>query len=79
MADSSEVSMRLDFKLMRYSAAMSSAVLTMGIVVFGGFWCGSWLDRHFSLTPLFTISGLLVGICAGLAWVLYVARKSSDQ
>ena len=67
--------MKLDAKLMRFSAAMSSAVITMGLIVFGGFWGGAWVDKHFTLAPLFTIGGLLLGIAIGFAWLLYVAQR----
>ncbi len=68
--------MKLDLKLMRFSAAMSSAVMVMGCVVFGSYWLGHRLDVMTSTSPLFAIGGLLVGIVLGLGWVLFVANKA---
>ncbi len=68
--------MKLDLKLMRFSAAMSSAVMMMGVIVFGGYWVGNRMDQSFHTSPLFAIVLLLVGIIIGLFWILYVANRT---
>jgi F0F1-type ATP synthase assembly protein I len=67
--------MRLDFKLMRYSAALSSSVLSAGALSFGGYWAGNRLDRWLHTSPLLAIGLLLVGICLGLFYILYIAQR----
>ena len=41
--------------------------LTLTLLVLGG----RWLDEKFGLTPLFTVTGALVGIVGGMASVIY--------
>lgn len=67
--------MRLDLKLMRFSAAMSSAALTMGVLVFGGYWGGHRLDVWLHTSPLFALVLMIVGIFLGLFWIVFVAQK----
>lgn len=65
----------LDAKLMRLAAAMSSAVLLKGILIFGGYWLGSRLDVLAGTAPLFMLIGILLGVCVGMWYLITVFNR----
>lgn len=67
--------MRLDLKLVRFSAALSSGVLTTGALTYGGYWLGRKLDSAWNSSPLWSIGLLLVGVCIGLGYLIYISQK----
>lgn len=71
--------MLLEPKWMRYSAALSSAVLTKALLIYLGFRLGSWLDAKAKTYPLFMVSGLVLGMGLGIWWILFVAEKRKPK
>jgi F0F1-type ATP synthase assembly protein I len=61
---------------MRFSAALSSAVLMKAFLVFAGYWIGSKIDVALGTKPLFMIGLALVGVCLGLWWILFIAQRA---
>ena len=66
----------LDSKMMRFSAAMSSAVLTKGVLIFLGYWLGDKLDAYAKTSPLFMLLFLLIAICLGMWYLIVVFNKT---
>jgi F0F1-type ATP synthase assembly protein I len=62
--------------MMRFSAAMSSAVLVKAFLIFAGYWIGTKVDVALGTKPLFMIVLALVGVCLGLWWLLFIAGRA---
>lgn len=61
---------------MRFAAAMSSAVITKGLLIFFGYWLGAKLDESFQTGPLFTVLLILVGVGLGFWYLVLVFRRT---
>ena len=68
--------MRLDIKTMRYSAALSSAVLTKGLLIYGAFRLGGYLDSRWHTAPLFLMLLIVAAVAVGIWWILKVAERN---
>jgi len=69
----------LDAKLMRFAAAMSSAALTQGILVFLGYWGGAKLDVAFHTKPAFTILLIVAAIALGIYYFIVIFNKTKPS
>lgn len=66
----------LDQKLLRFSAAMSSAALMMGVLGFFGYWLGTKLDSSFATKPLFVLLFIIVGLALGIWYAVLVFQRT---
>lgn len=66
----------LDPKLMRFSAAMSSAVITKAILIVSGYWIGAKLDESWQTKPLFTLILALIGFVMGLWYLVLIFNRT---
>ncbi|MBI4405409.1 MAG: AtpZ/AtpI family protein [Deltaproteobacteria bacterium] len=68
--------MLVDPKWVRIGSMMTGAVMVKGLLIFAGFWLGTWLDQKLGTRPLFLTLGLVAGIAVGLWWIVYVAKRA---
>ena len=57
----------------------SSVGIFMVIVIFGGIYLGSYLDRKFGTAPYFTIVLLSIGVFTGFRNVYLLIKKLKDE
>lgn len=67
--------MKIDVKWMRYSSALSSAVMVQALLLLGGFKLGSWLDARLHTYPFLMVIFLTLGAGLGMWWLIYCAEK----
>ena len=67
----------LDKKLLRFSAAMSSAAIMTGVLCFFGYWLGQKLDASLSTAPLFLIVFLIAGFTLGIWYTVLVFKRTN--
>lgn len=67
--------MFIDPKTMRFSTALSGAVIIKGFLLYGGFRLGSWVDAQWGTSPFLMVGCLTVGAGLGIWWILYIAEK----
>lgn len=66
----------LDQKLLRFSAAMSSAAVMIGVLGFFGYWLGGKLDASFATKPLFMAVFIVVGLALGIWYSVLVFNRT---
>lgn len=54
---------------------MFNAVLTKLFVIALGYYSGVWVDKKLETSPYGMMGGLILGLCLGFAWLLFVARR----
>ncbi|WP_018132210.1 AtpZ/AtpI family protein [Effusibacillus pohliae] len=47
----------------------------LALSVLGGVYLGKWADNHFGTSPAFLITGLFVGLAAGIYGMLLMIRR----
>lgn len=70
--------MLIDRKLMRYYSIVSGAVFTKIVLMVGGFFLGTWIDRRLGTYPLFMLILLITGMSLGIWWIVRVASTKND-
>ncbi len=56
-------------------ASLSSIGIAMVIAIFGCFFLGRWLDRHFGTEPYLAFLLLLIGIAAGFRNIYVLLKR----
>ena len=67
--------MFVDPKWMRYSAAMSSAVMGQAVMLYLAFRAGSYLDAKWGTQPFLMFFGLVIAGALGLWFIIYAAER----
>lgn len=66
----------LDQKLLRFSAAMSSAAVMIGVLGFFGYWLGGRLDASLATKPWFMLVFIAVGVALGIWYTVLVFNRT---
>lgn len=66
----------IDPKLMRFAMAMSSATITLGVLMYGAYHFGTILDKKWGTDPFVMFGLLLLALASGAAWIIRVANKT---
>ncbi len=67
--------LHINYKMVRFAAILSSAVITKICLIFVSYLCGQWLDKKFNVSPFFVFFLVILSFSLGLWWIFRLVEK----
>ena len=71
--------MLFDPKTLRFAGQLSGAVMAKGILLFGAYKLGAYLDKRFGTYPFLMMALLTTAGCVGLWYLIRVADRNKPN
>ena len=67
--------MQWDPKKAKTAAIITNAVTTKALLIAGGYYLGSYLDRQYNTAPYLMVTGIVLGLSLGLWWLVITLNR----